>query len=109
MVGWVWGSGTDRSPKLGVIPGLTRDPSRDDATAARWVVLGDLAAGGGISRWAPACAGVTSGVGEVWEQVLGVQSVQSPRVKPEGDDRWVWERSEQELYARQVQHKSSRY
>ena len=46
-------------PKLGVIPGLTRDPSRDGATAARWLGLGDLAACGGISRWAPACAGVT--------------------------------------------------
>ena len=61
-------SGTDRPAKRGVIPGLTRDPSRDDATAARSVVLGDLAAWGGISRWAPACAGVTSGVRWVWSK-----------------------------------------
>ena len=73
--------------KLGVIPGLTRDPSRDGATASRWVGLGDLAAWGGISRWAPACAGVTSGVGAVWERESGVKSVQRPRVTTGG---WAW-------------------
>ena len=55
-------------PKLGVIPGSTRDPSRDGAAAARWLGLSDLAALGGILGWAPACAGVTPGVWWVWSK-----------------------------------------
>ena len=56
-----------RSPsKTRCHPGAAgRDPSRDGATAARWLGLGDLAVWGGISRWTAACAGVTSGVGWV--------------------------------------------
>ena len=66
-------------PKLGVIPGLTRDPSRDGATTARWVGLGDLAAWGGISGWTPACAGVTPWVGRAWGE--NRCPVRHPRVK----------------------------